>query len=222
MIEEFLQNQPQWRMYADLLVSPPAEDEIREKFLDASPSFLRRSRRIVEVSEGVTVTAGAIYWRLREEGESARFSEMVALQSPPRCMSDRELFEGFGTLDKQFSDPLYKKFVLDNAKRRGFVPGNYDVYMPSLARYPGDPEAFVPPTGGRGHIKKICEQRGWAHEGCVTVKGQDGARNPLDDKDKKLAPDLVAENMRKYVEKNPGVKMSRDELRHTIIEKHGG
>lgn len=221
MLDKFLESEPHWRQYADLLVSPPTDAEIQDKFPDVPPSFLRKCRMIVGCHDEIIVTSGAVYWRLREEGESPRFAEMVALQAPPRCMTDREFFEGMGTLDSQFGDPLYKKLILDKAKSKGFVPGAHDVYLSSLARFPGDPEAFVPPTGGRGHIRKICEQRGWAHEGVVTVKGRNDAPNPLDSKEKRLGEDLVRENMRKHLAKNPGCNLSHGELRHTIIEKHG-
>jgi len=118
------------------------------------------------VSDDVRIQA--FYEHLRGNGESHRMSEMLAFQQAPRAMTDAVFFEGFGTLDKQFAgDEKVRDQVIKRAMASGYKPNNNDVYLSALARYPGDPEAFVPATGGRGHVKKVCEKRGWECDGAV-------------------------------------------------------
>ena len=52
------------------------------------------------VSDNIHIQA-AYEW-LRNKGETHRMAEMLAFQEAPRANTDREFFEGLGTLDKQF------------------------------------------------------------------------------------------------------------------------
>lgn len=45
-------------------------------------------------------------------------------------------------------------------------------YISQLARFPGDPEAFI---SSRGDVQKVLEQRGWGSEGAVRIK-----KRPID------------------------------------------
>lgn len=150
--------------------------------------------------------------------QKARFAEMLALRSPPKAMTDREFFEGRGTLDKQFEgnqEALDR--VIKPAMKRGYKPNPNDVYTPALAAYPGDPKAFVPATGGRGHIEKVIRDRGWSIEGAVNVKGE---RRPV--KRKRLGDDLVKEEVCNMVRENPDLrKVSKWDLAAEAIHKHG-
>jgi hypothetical protein len=80
--------------------------------------------------------------------------------SPALFGGDTYFFAGKGTLADQFKgseDQL--EYLVAQAKRKGYNPNPNDVYTPALAQYPGDPAAFVPPSGGLNHIKHICEER---------------------------------------------------------------
>lgn len=171
------------------------------------------------ISDNVGVQA--FYEHLRGKGESHRMSEMLAFQQPPRAMTDAVFFEGFGTLDKQFAgDERVRDQVIKRAMAGGYKPNNNDVYLSALARYPGDPEAFVPATGGRGHIKAVCEKRGWECDGAVKTKRKEPEKDP---RSVPLAKDLVNRKVAEAIKKNPDLKRKdQGELRHDIIKKHGG
>ena len=86
-------------------------------------------------------------------------------------VTDNEFLAGHGTLAQQFDgaeDQL--KDVLDGARARGFTPGIHDVYLSSIADDVGDPKAFVPPDGGRHHVKKVAEKHNLAVNGMVNHK----------------------------------------------------
>ena len=171
------------------------------------------------VSDNMVIPA-AYEW-LRNKGESHRMAEMLAFQEAPRANTDREFFEGIGTLDKQFDyDGKMHEGVVKLAMKHGYKPNNNDVYLSSLARFPGDPEAFISPSGGRGQIKDTCERRGWECHGTVKTKRREPEEAP---KKKSLGEDIVRRTMAEEHAKNPDTKrMDQGELRHNIIKKHRG
>ena len=163
-----------------------------------------------------------LYDKCRRNKCGHRMAYMLAFQSPPRALTDREFLEGRGTLADQFEG---QEHMLDSlvgaAKKHGHKPGVNDVYDSSLAAFHGDPEAFVPPTGGRGHVKRVCEKRGWASEGAVNVKGREPEADPLDSAPR-LAPDLVKEEVNARIKKNPDLaRADRNNLEQEVISQHG-
>jgi hypothetical protein len=160
------------------------------------------------------------YEHVRDGGDSHRMAEMLAFRQAPRANTDREFFEGRGTLETQFSGtPDALNYVIRNAMKHGYKPNPNDVYTSALARFPGDPQAFVPATGGRGHIQAVCERRGWACEGSVNVKSREPTEAP---KSIRLGEDIVQKKIRKMVRENPdNARRPIGELRDEIINKHG-
>lgn len=171
------------------------------------------------ISDNIAVQA--FYEHLRGEGESHNIAEMLAFQQAPRGMTDAVFFEGYGTIDKQFAgDEKVRDQIIKRAKASGYKVNQNDVYLSALARYPGDPEAFVPATGGRGHIKEVCERRGTACEGAVTTKYREPEEAP---KRTPLAKEIVDRKLAEAKRRNPDLKnKDQGELRHNIIEKHRG
>lgn len=170
------------------------------------------------ISDNIGVQA--CYEFLRGNGESHKMSEMLAFRQPPRAQTDREFFEGFGTLEKQFrGDEQIRDRVIKIAINNGYKPNANDVYLSSLANYPGDPEAFVPATGGRGHIKSVCEKRGWECDGTVKTKYQEPREEP---KSNPMAKDIMAKKIKESHKRSPSSKkMDQGELRHNIVKNHG-
>lgn len=120
----------------------------------------------------------ALYEQSRAAGSSHKLAEMLAFQSPPGSLTDREFFSGQGTLADQFKgDEAMLKRLVSTAASNGRRPQASDVYCSGLARFPGDPEAFVPSSGGRNYIRRLSEQRGHACHGAVEVK----KREPTED-----------------------------------------
>lgn len=154
-----------------------------------------------------------------DEKADHRFAEMLAFQSPPRANTDREFFDGMGTLADQFGkDVDGLNSAVAGARSHGYEPNPHDVYLPTIAQFEGDPLAFVPATGGRGHIKKVCEMRGVSCRGAVTVEGRQPESDPLGTP--YLADDLVIEEVAKAAKTDPNItKASKNELRQEMTNK---
>ncbi len=150
--------------------------------------------------------------------QKAGFAEMLRHRSPPKALTDREFFEGLGTLDKQFDgDPEGLKRTVQAARRNGYKASPNDVYLPAIAEFQGDPLAFVPATGGRGHIEKVLKQRNMECDGVVTTKRE---RQPV--KRKRLGDDLVREGVCDMVRANPDLrKVNKFDLASEVINQHG-
>lgn len=160
------------------------------------------------------------YEVMRKRGESHRTAEMCAMRAPPRCSTDNVFAAGLGTLEQQFSDdPEGLQHVTKAAMKKGYKPNPNDIYLPTLANSVGDPEAFVPATGAQGHITKVLEKRNWSsRQGYVTRQAEQREPKPA----VRLAPDLVAEEMRNQIKADPAkAKIDKRDLAAEIIHKHG-
>lgn len=162
------------------------------------------------------------YRKLIARGESPRMAEMLALRQAPRGMTDSVFFEGTKPIGKAYGN--YQQGLeqlVDRAKKNGYTPNANDVYDSGLARFPGDPEAFIPPSGGRGYVKRLLEKRGWSAEGAVSVKGRQPERDPNEGKPK-LADKVANKLVDHMVKKNPDLKrVDRRELKAEVVHKHG-
>ena len=221
-VKEFLKENASWRKDSDLLMIPPTAEEVMAEFPEMAwetdltgLECCRIPHYPVEYQFDVTPLA--LYVKMRHSGQSHAMPAMCATQKAPKAMSDRELFSGIGRLDQQY-EPRYIEEIVYNARVHGYNPNPNDMYMQNLARFPGDPEAFVPPTGGRGHIKKVCEDRGLPCEGAVNVKGGE----PRPPEPVRLAADLAEDIVKKRIQRNPDLaKVPRKDLTQQVIEDHG-
>lgn len=147
--------------------------------------------------------------------------DMLESRRPPGASTDRELFAGSGATFSKLADddPKYANRVAAKAKKLGYTPNPNDLYISQLAKCEGDPLAFVPATGGKGHIKRVCEQRGLGCEGAIAVRPAEvSAPKPQ----VRLAPKIVNEYVSKYIEHNPQLASKPvQEVREFVIEKHG-
>lgn len=170
-------------------------------------------------SKVFVVNGDAVTQQEYERAMPSRLNDMFAARRGPALMTDVTLFEGQGTLDKQFGgNEKDMQRVLDIAKKHGYTPNRNDVYMPGLARYPGDPLAFVPPTGGRGHIKNVLSAQGRGCDGAVTVEARQDEPEP----DVPLAYDLIEEARTKMVAMRPEIgERDQNEVRQEILDTHG-
>ena len=160
------------------------------------------------------------YEEIRRAGQSHKCAEMFALQQGPALDTDTTFTSGKGTLRDQFDgDEQGLQAVVTAAQRRGYTPNATDTYEPQLADFVGDPRAFVPyATGGKAHVAAVCKEKDLACHGKVEVKRE---RKPPP-KEIPLAEDLVEQNARRAIEKNPDLAHGNmAELREEMIEKHG-
>lgn len=142
------------------------------------------------------------------KGSEERFTAMIEAAQPPGIIGTDTQF--LRNVSEQFAEnqPLgdyYGKI----ARAHGQDPKGKK-YLSSLARFPGDPEAFV---DGLGDVKRVCEKRGWDCDGDVKVKGvrqEVGKYRVADDIVQERALDLV-----EFGAARPGeeaLEMARDQL----------
>jgi len=222
-VDEFLEANPDWGPHADLLIKPPSAKELVEWHSEVAGAIVDAIDEAVNVG-GFVVTRGALYCHLRSTGSQHKFAEMIAMQKGPGLNTDTVFFSGSKPLYNQFESTKHLGRYLKIAKQHGFIPNSNATYINSLARFPGDPEAFVDQSQGRGYIKKLIEQRG----GRLNMQSMDVTWNepesdPLAPENcKPLAEDIVQQRTRQMIKKDPGLaKMDRRELRAKIIDKHG-
>lgn len=103
----------------------------------------------------------------------SRLEEMLEAQQAPYGVTDSTFMKG---KHEQFAaTPKQGDFYAREAKRRGLKSVKGKRYLSQLARYPGDPRAFV---SGRGDVQKVCEERGWGCEGLVSVAPVEKEKSP--------------------------------------------
>lgn len=219
-LEEFLKDNEDWRVVEDYLTIPPDPNEIRTEFPDADNEVCDRCDEGINIS-GVLTTRGTLYVKFRRSGVGDKFAAMLSCQRAARGMTDDVFFAGIPTLANQFGSQVKLNRLIKNCQAAGFTPGPYDVYQSGLARFENDPQAVVSRAQGRGYIKKLCEERGWACEGGVNVQHRQPERDPLETS-LPMAEDVIRSNARRMIQENPDLKTkSRQEIRQMVLEKHG-
>lgn len=166
----------------------------------------------------------AEYVAARKRGESHNFAEMVALQRFPGLgQTDTKLFRNYGTLLDQCGGVEREAArVVSNAKKHGYSPGYNDVYMPTLAQFPGDPRAFVSQAEGFEKARRYMDELGVSPIG-----------GPLEHKQKRvekppkpsvpLAERTIRRYMKQEIERDPSLKNDRKRrqaMREAIVERH--
>ena len=149
----------------------------------------------------------------------SRMQEMLDSRRVPAIRTDAQFLKNHGTLDKQFEgDSRQLETITNTAKQHGYTPSPNDTYIPTLARYPGDPLAFVPADSPKTHIRKVCESTDRACEGDVSVE-RTSKRPP---KSVRLGEDLIQEEAAMRIAENPDeASKPKEQLRNEILDKHG-
>lgn len=116
-------------------------------------------------------------------------------------------------------DQLPKKdlsYRIKEARKRGYNPSPHDVYMPTLAEYPGDPKGFIPADNARGHLRRACQSMGVANEEARTKSTPSRLGTPV-----RMAPDLVEAKRRGMIAADSSVgRRDQREVREEIIAKN--
>lgn len=108
------------------------------------------------------------------DGCSPSLADMLASASPPGCVTDATFLAGHCNGSQFSKTPGLGNRLREIAESQGQSTSG-KVYLGSLAKYPGDPEAWV---DGRGDVKRVCEKRGWGCDGAVRVAPRDVGRLP--------------------------------------------
>lgn len=140
------------------------------------------------------------YEERRDNGVEHVWAEMLALQDPPGIVTDDTFLRGkMG--GEQFSEkPQTGDFYAKELIAGGGSPQG-KVYLSGLARYAGDPEAWV---GGRHDVAKVCKHRGWGVSGQVNVKFNQDCID-TNEPGVGLNPKIVDREVARDISEDPGV-----------------
>lgn len=154
------------------------------------------------------------YERCLREGTSEKLAELFATGQTPAIRTDATFLAGHAN-GSQFSGTEYLgDFYAGVARRHGQDPKG-KVYLSSLAKFPGDPEAWV---SGRGDVERVLTKRGWGAEGAVNVKLPDIERPEM----VPLADDLAEAEVLDQLEAMPIQEAKRanlGEMKHAVVQK---
>lgn len=155
----------------------------------------------------------AHYIAMRLDGASHRLAEMIALGKPPMSDTDREFLAGHCNGNQfegeEWVGDLYQKQAL----AAGVDPKG-KIYLSGLARFPGDPEAWV---NGKSDAKRVCEQRGWGAEGAIKVTPRQAAPTQTT-----IAADLVDSEVNRILSTVPEPDrpyVDTEDLREQVIDR---
>ncbi len=107
-----------------------------------------------------------------------------------------------------------KGYIADVARKHGANP-EAGYYYPQLARFPGDPEAFV---SSRSEIRRVLESRGWSSRGIVEVESKGPDRDP---EPYRPADDIIDREVAAHMERE-GPPKDVGELRSEITKRLSG
>lgn len=146
---------------------------------------------------------------------------LAARKAPGYNGGDDALFGFYGTLAKQCGSEFGAEMLVQQARAHGYNPGANDVYMPSVARFVGDPAAFIAPGEGRAKLKETIEKNfGTESEGWVNTKARQREGSTLPKPG--LAEDLVDDIVQERIAENPELAMGDlGELRYNVEQDHG-
>lgn len=224
ILRDLIAKEPEWEKYPDLVLHPVQPDELQSEYPEARGEIVTRCCEMLSIG----VNRGSLYMMRRMIGCSHSMAEIIALQSYPGLATDATFFEGQKPLYDQFESQKNLNRYLKQAKKHGFTPSINSTYISSIARFPGDPEAFVDRTQGRGYIRRLMEKRGWACEGAVNVEAREPDTDPLADENcVRLAPDIVKRHEKQAMRNDPALAAKpanhkdRKKIRAAIVERHG-
>lgn len=100
-----------------------------------------------------------------EGGCNEKLADMLARQQPPCAVTDATFLRGNDN-GSQFQDNPDRGDYLKRVAEEGGQMVKGKKYLAQLARFPGDPEAWV---DGRGDVERVCRKRGWGCDGAVNV-----------------------------------------------------
>lgn len=142
--------------------------------------------------------------------------KMLVSGRGPYLATDVEFLKGTENGRQFQKKPDQGEFYRREAEKRGQnVKGKK--YISQLARFPGDPEAFV---SGRGDVQKVLEQRGWGSDGSVKVKARTSDQEPA--KPIAVADDIVDRETAKEIGANKVTPKQRRDVREKVRNRLKG
>ena len=159
--------------------------------------------------------------KYQEQASKQRMEDMLEAQEFGGMMTDDVFLAGLPQI-QHMHNKAEQEYICRKAKEGGYTPKPTDVYQPGLARYKGDPRAFVNHGQARGHVRHICESEGRACEGAVNVEAREPEADPWDKPKHKLSPRLIKEMAQKQVAADPKLaRLDKRELVEKVVAEHG-
>lgn len=107
-----------------------------------------------------------------------RMKSVIESGTFPGLNTDTTFLANRGTLDSQFEDKDLLDMTVKESIKHGYKPKPTDVYLSGLARFRGDPEAYVNGNDAKGHIARVCKKRGVGCRGSVNIPQPDRNISP--------------------------------------------
>lgn len=163
--------------------------------------FTVEGPRIVSSDFGTQVA----YWRMRHAGQSHNMAEMLATRRFPGVKTDSVFNEGKFSGEAGRCGP--QQLWLQQQADAAGVSTNGKWYCSGLARFPGDPKAWV---GDRGDVARVAAENNMTVHGYVEQKGREVDPMP----DVKLADGIIDSEVNEVLDHCPGAdpEAVRDDL----------
>lgn len=159
-------------------------------------------------------TVQAFYIEMRLDGQSHYFAEMCAHRRPPGTQHTDQSFQKIGQSLGKMPEMIRRQrlMIYERMMGKGRKPPEGYLYMSQMARFPGDPRAWVADVG---ELKSRCKEDGSGIEE-LGIKAVEKAPRPkvvMDD-------DLVNRYVRKAVADPVNAGKNVQTIKHEVIEKH--
>lgn len=141
-----------------------------------------------------------------------KFDEMIEAGVGPYLNTDAVFMTGTANGSQFEMRPEQGEYYKAECEKRGGTTLGRK-YFSSLARFPGDPEAWVE---GRGEVSKLLSSRGWGAQGAVYVKPVpvEEVTNPVD-----VASDIVDREVAKIAGSEKLSKKAEVALREKVKDR---
>ncbi len=154
---------------------------------------------------------------IQPNGE-CKLCEMFASCTPPQCHTDNTLMNGGVENGRQFAKAEWAgDFYAKQAKKHGLKSTKGRIYMSRLAKFPGDPDAWI---ADKGDIQKLAEKRGMGINGyglSIPMRNDVEPEPGID-----IADDIVDREVTDILAANPEVAPTKKEkldLREKVRNK---
>lgn len=160
--------------------------------------------------------------RAEKRKRESRLREVLSSHRAPGAFTTDNYTRGRGTLEQQFPGEIGQrqlKHLIKQAQRKGYTPKHTDIYEPSLAKFAGDPAAFVSSgSDALSHVRTVCEERNMSCRGAFN-------RNRIIPEQKPQKPFLSKSLLKKYtremIAQDPALaRKSKREITDAVVDKY--
>ena len=154
-------------------------------------------------------------YKLRTQArDELRLLDMLKSGRPPTGVSDCTFMKDTAN-GRQFNDCQHMGNYYKHITEREGGNTNGKKYLSGLARYPGDPEAWV---DSRGDVERILTKRGWGCEGSINIKPRESLTPPAPGPE--VADDLLDKYTAQIASAQPSPHLvDTDDLREQVKER---